>query len=157
MEEQTEAVIDFGSMSDEELRQWLADKYPGRKVERDGDEIVVTIPVNLHRRNGRQVIKAESLKEKSKDIELNDSVISAIAKACVWQEELESGQYGSIEELANAKNLGRTYVGRMLRLTSLSPSIVQSILTTGMPDISLRKLHENKSWLWEQQAIWANS
>ena len=47
-------------MNDEDIRKWLAEKYPGRSVEGDGDEIVVTIPVNFHRRNGRQMIQAQN-------------------------------------------------------------------------------------------------
>ena len=38
--------------------QALNEKYPGRMVYREGDRIVVKIPVQFRRRNGRQMIVA---------------------------------------------------------------------------------------------------
>ncbi len=52
----------------------------------------------------------------------------AIARAWQWQEELESGEYASIEELARAKKVDRTYVSRFLQLTSLAPEFVEVVL-----------------------------
>lgn len=152
MEEQTEAEIDFGSMSDEELRQWLADKYPGRKIERNGDEIVVTIPVNFHRRNGRQIVKAKRTEgDRVEGNSINETLVSAITKAFAWQEELESGRYESIEDLAKAKNVGRTYAGRVLRLTSLAPSLVEDIINGDEHELTLRKLHRGIAPAWTNQ------
>ena len=66
-----------------------------------------------------------------------------MAKAYRWQEQLESGQYASLEELAAADGVDRTYVSRILRLTSLSPEIVEAILNGNEPKgISLAKLHK---------------
>ena len=152
MEEQTEAEIDFGSMSDEELRQWLAEKYPGRKIERNGDEIVVAIPVNFHRRNGRQIVKAKRTEgDRVEGNNINETLVSAITKAFAWQEELESGEYDSIEGLAKAKNVGRTYAGRVLRLTSLAPSLVEDIINGDEYELTLRKLHGAIDPIWLNQ------
>jgi hypothetical protein len=60
--------------------------------------------------------------------ETNGSLVSALARACRWQEQLESGQYASLEELA-AAHVDRTYVSRILRLTSFSPEIVEAMRT----------------------------
>ena len=38
--------------------QALNEKYPGRMVYREGDRIIVKIPVQFRRRNGRQMIFA---------------------------------------------------------------------------------------------------
>ncbi len=44
-----------------------------------------------------------------------------------------------------------TYVGRMLRLTSLAPDIVEAILRGDEPDgISLRKLQKNLPVRWDE-------
>ena len=40
--------------------QSLDKKYPGRSVRRDGNQIVVTIPVKFYRRNGRQMVKSQA-------------------------------------------------------------------------------------------------
>ena len=45
--------------------------------------------------------------------ETNGSLVSALAKAYRWQEQLESGEYASLEDLAAAKGVDRTYVGRI--------------------------------------------
>ena len=152
MEKQAKPEIDLGSMCDEELRQWLAEKYPGRRVERDGDEIVVTIPVNFHRRNGRQFVKAKRTEADRVDgNKINETLVFAITKAFAWQEELESGRYESLEDLAKAKNVGRTYAGRVLRLTSLAPSLVEDIINGNEHELTLRKLHRGITHDWAAQ------
>ena len=155
MEKLAEPEIDFGSMNDEELRQWLAEKYPGRKIERDGDEIVVTIPVNFHRRNGRQMIKTMNPNSEPPNLGYVDNhVILAIAKAFQWQDELESGEYGSLDELAQAMKVDRSYVGRILQLTSLAPQIIQKIVDSETPNgISLRNLRRGIPVVWKDQ-VW---
>ena len=49
-----------------------------------------------------------------------------------------------------------TYVGRMLRLTSLAPDIIEAILRGDEPDgMSLEKLRKNMPVRWgEQRALW---
>lgn len=141
------------------MTQSLTKKYPGRSVRRDGNKIVVTIPVKFYRRNGRQMVASQPsgndfVRETRSNV--NTELATTIAKAWEWQEELESGKFGSIEELAQGKNVGRTYAGRLLRLTSLSPTIVESILKGGDSEISLRLLHKGIPHCWNQHDV-ANS
>ena len=76
----------------------------------------------------------------------------AIAWAWKWQEELESGEYSTIEELASAKKIDVSYARRMFRLNSLAPDIVEAILDDRAPDgLSLAKLHRGIPLSWEQQ------
>jgi transposase InsO family protein len=73
-------------------------------------------------------------------------------KADVWQEELESGRYNTIEELADAKKVGRTYASRVMRLTSFCPQIVESVLNGNETDgLSLRQLHKGIPDCWKEQ------
>ncbi|MCX7313482.1 MAG: hypothetical protein WCG92_09850 [Hyphomicrobiales bacterium] len=46
---------------------------------------------------------------------------------------LESGEYATIREIANAEKINETYVGRVLRLTLLAPDIVEAILNGRQP------------------------
>jgi DNA-binding MarR family transcriptional regulator len=70
----------------------------------------------------------------------------------MWQEQIESGQYSSLEELAQAIGMDRTLVSRIIRLTSLSPSIVERILAGDEPEgISLRVLRKGIPLLWCDQ------
>ena len=65
---------------------------------------------------------------------------------------LESGEYASLEDLAQAVSCDRTYVGRILRLTSLAPDIIEAILRGDEPDgLSLEKLRRNLPVRWDEQ------
>ena len=69
-----------------------------------------------------------------------------------WQAQLESGEYASLEDLAKDVGCDRTYVGRMLRLTSLAPDIIEAILRGDEPDgLSLEKLRKNLPVRWDEQ------
>ncbi|NBB81560.1 MAG: hypothetical protein GVY36_19325 [Verrucomicrobia bacterium] len=66
--------------------------------------------------------------------------------------QLESGEYASLEDLARDVGCDRTYVGRMLRLTSLAPDIIEAILRGQEPDgLSLEKLRKNLPVRWDEQ------
>ena len=58
----------------------------------------------------------------------NSDLLPAITKAYTSQEQLESGQFESLEDIAKEHRVDRNYVGRILQLTYLSPDIVESIL-----------------------------
>lgn len=53
----------------------------------------------------------------------------------------QSGDSGSIEELAKVKNVTRTYAGRVLRLTSLAPKLVKDVVNDNEHGSTLRKPH----------------
>ena len=128
--------------------------YPGLTVIRDGDAIVVRIPVRFYRRNGRQMVLTHGGDngKTTPDRENNVALVSALAKAYRWQEQLESGEYAGLEDLAAASGVDRTYVGRILRLTSLAPEIVERILNGDEPDgISLRRLQKGVPAVWAEQ------
>jgi hypothetical protein len=130
--------------------QALNEKYPGRKVYREGDRIVVRIPVQFQRRNGRQMIVAAG--EESQAGPDDNALAVAIARAWQWQEELETGDYASIEDLARAKKVDRTYASRILKLTSLAPEIVEAVLAgEDLAGLSLRQLRKGIPLLWREQ------
>lgn len=138
------------------------DRYPGLRVRRDGDAVVVHIPVRFRRRKGRQMIltdgDAAAVPTSRRDVsggelpEGSQTLIEAIAKGHRWQEQIESGEYAGLEELAHAVGVDRTYVSRMLRLAGLAPDIVEAILRGDEPDgLSLEKLRKNLPVRWEEQ------
>ena len=82
----------------------------------------------------------------------DNALALANTRACKWQEELESGEYSGVEELASAKKIDVSYVRRMLRLNSLAPDIVEAILQNDAPDhLSLRTLYRGTPLSWEEQ------
>ena len=134
--------------------QDLLQKYPGMTVFREDNAVVVRIPVNFRRRNGRQMVLTCGGEERpaQPDRQVNSALVSAVAKAYRWQEQLESGQYASLEELAAANGVDRSYAGRILRLTSLSPEIVEAILDGNEPKgLTLAKLHKRLPLIWSEQ------
>ncbi|AMV32094.1 hypothetical protein VN12_08220 [Pirellula sp. SH-Sr6A] len=124
-------------------------------VRRDGGKVVVSVPVRFYRRNGRQMILADDYTAESKPHESlppNTALVVNLARAWFWQEQLESGQFGCVEEIATANDVDRTYVSRILQLTSLSPSIVEKIMEGNEPaGLSLRKLRKGIPLVWEKQ------
>jgi hypothetical protein len=124
-------------------------------VRREGDSVIVSVPVRFYRRNGRQMILTEGGETEtcpSKDASMNNTLVSAIAKAYLWQEQLDSGRFEGLEDLAAANGVDRSYVGRILQLTSLAPDIVESILDgRNYADLSLRDFRKGIPVAWEEQ------
>jgi hypothetical protein len=95
---------------------------------------------------GAQLTKAQPRRD------TNETLVEAVAKAYRWQELIESGQYANLEDLAKGLKLDRSYVGRMLRLTSLAPDIVEAIVRGKEPEgISLRQLRDGVPLSWQEQ------
>jgi hypothetical protein len=134
-------------------------RYPGLCVRRDGDAVVVHIPMKLRRRNGQCLVLTEgeavpvSAAQHVEDTSgANRTLIEAIAKGYRWQSQLELGEYASLEDLAKDVGVDRTYIGRMLRLTSLAPDIIESVLRGNESNgLSLRKLQMNLPVRWDEQ------
>jgi hypothetical protein len=81
-------------------------------------------------------------------------MVKALARAFRWRKMLDSGAYGTLEDLARAKGVHSTYVSRVLRLTLLSPEIVKAILDGRQPTaIQLVNLLERFPLGWEGQRI----
>ncbi len=159
LRESIRAVLGLGNQNEfmseiDHVGKSPKESYPGLTVSHDGDAIVVRIPVRFHRRNGRQMVLTHggSNGQAAPERETNGSLVSALAKAYRWQEQLEWGEYASLEDLAAANGVDRTYVGRILRLTSLAPEIVERILDGDEPEgVSLRRLQKDLPLAWSDQ------
>jgi len=127
-------------------------RYPGLRVRRENGAVVVHIPMRFRRRNGRQMILTDGAPSSACESDANHTLIEAIAKAHRWQEQIESGEYAGLEDLAQAIGIDRTYAGRILRLTSLAPDIVEAILKgEESEDMSLRALQGGLPACWGKQ------
>lgn len=105
-----------------------------------------------HWRSGQQIVLTPENHHWKPERAANQTLVEAIAKAHRWQEQIESGEYAGIEDLAQALGVDRTYAGRLLRLTSLAPDIVEAILRGDEPDgISLTRLHSDLPACWADQ------
>jgi hypothetical protein len=100
----------------------------GTTVERDGNDLVVSIPMTLARGSGRKgIIVPDGLAEDRSAGPARDALIDALARAHYWQGLIDEGRYRTVTELAEGLGMGRSYLGRVLRLTLLAPDIVEGI------------------------------
>lgn len=60
-------------------------------------------------------------------------MVKAVARAHRWRRLLESGQFTSVTQLAEAEKINHSYLCRVMRLTLLAPDIVEAILDGRQP------------------------
>ena len=123
-------------------------------IDREGNEIVIRIPMQLKRRGGRkEIISPHGLPVvPARKSPTQEPLLTALARAFHWQDLLGSGRYKSIAELAEALQVDRSYVGRILRLRLLAPDIVDAIVEGQEPSgLSLERLTKAMPMLWEAQ------
>lgn len=64
----------------------------------------------------------------------------------------EYGRYSTLRELAKAEKINESYLARVLRLTLLSPSITEAILSGRQPDgLELARLLTPFPIEWKEQ------
>ena len=65
---------------------------------------------------------------------------------------IESGEYGSITDLAKAEDVNQSYACRILRLSMLAPSIVTTILNGRQDsDVMLKQVMKPLPVRWDEQ------
>ena len=80
-------------------------------------------------------------------------MFKALARGFRWRKLLETGVYGTIEEIAAAEKINSSYVSRLLRMTLLAPSIVEAILDGRQPaEMTLAGLMAPFAVSWAEQA-----
>jgi hypothetical protein len=81
-----------------------------------------------------------------------DPLLKALGRAWRWKRLLESGNYTSLKELAGDERVDKAYLSRLLRLTLLAPSILESILDgTLCNDVLLKDLIDSQVVDWAAQ------
>jgi hypothetical protein len=95
------------------------------------DTVTLHIPFRVPKRGGRKEMQLPSgaLPQRKTD----NTLIKALARAFRWQRMLESGEYASISELADRERIAFTYIARLLRLSLLSPEVVDAVLSGRQP------------------------
>jgi hypothetical protein len=125
----------------------------------DGSTLTVSIPLTFRKRGGRKlVIVPPGVDQWAPPRPRVDSaMVKAIARASRWRKLLETGMHTTIAEIAAAEKINESYVGRVLRLTLLSPEIVEAILDGRQPaDLQLKDLLRPfpVSWREQRAEIW---
>jgi hypothetical protein len=123
----------------------------------DGRTVTVRVPISIRRRGGRKLVLAPDGAEVTGAAvtrHVDNAVVKAVARAFRWREMLESGEYSTIREIADKEKINETYVGRVLRLTLLTPELVEAILNGRQPvGLQLGSVMERFPVAWDEQRV----
>jgi hypothetical protein len=120
----------------------------------DKETITVEVPLVIRRRGGRkQVVTPDGSPAFAPPrARIDSAMVKALARAFRWRKLLETGAYGTIDEIAKAEKINPSYVSRVLRMTLLAPEIVEAILDGRQePEMTLEKVMEPLPVDWEDQ------
>ncbi|MBB4002616.1 MAG: hypothetical protein V7704_19480 [Aurantimonas endophytica] len=97
--------------------------------------ITVRVPLAIRKRGGRKLVIAPTAEVglSTSGTRIDSSMIKAVARGHRWKGLLEAGTFASMAELAAAEKINPSYLSRILRLTLLSPSLIQAILDGRQP------------------------
>jgi hypothetical protein len=89
----------------------------------------VHLPFEIRKRGGRKLIVSPNGHEwHAAPAQVSKPLTKALGRAFRWRKLLENGEYSTIDEIAKAEKVNPSYVSRVLRLTLLSPQIIEGIL-----------------------------
>jgi hypothetical protein len=119
----------------------------------DPEDVTVHVPIAWPKRGGRKrVMTVAGSAPAATPRHVDDALIKALGRAHRWQRLLDSGAYDSIKALADAEKIDKSYLCKVLRLATLSPSITETILDGRQPDaLEFRRLLKPFPNEWEQQ------
>jgi hypothetical protein len=116
--------------------------------------VTVQISIAIRRRGGRKTVVAAHCAAtlpvaRSK---ATSGLVRSLAKAFYWRKLIEVGRFATIRELAIAEKVTSSYVGRLLRLTLLSPAAIEVFLNGRHRSVlTLADLVRTCSLNWEAQ------
>ena len=124
------------------------------EISGDGTSLTVTIPMAVRKRGGRKVVVSPVGAEPwaPSRPRIDNTLLRAVVQAFHWKQQLDSGQFATIIELAEAEQLDRSFVSHVLRLTLLAPELVEAILDGSQPrTMELQPLMRGLPVEWERQ------
>ena len=96
--------------------------------------MTIHIPVTFRQRGGRkQILSPSGSAPWSSAPRVDAALLKAVVRAYRWREMLENGKYSCAADLAKAEKVNDSYLSRILRLTLLSPDIVEAIVIGRQP------------------------
>ena len=133
-------------------------------LEFDGDALLlhgangaltVSIPIRIKRYSGRsQVVVPQGLSAMVTGEAMPTALQVALARGHRWLRQIESGKVANIAAIAKQENVDRSYISRMVNLTTLAPDIQAAILDETLPgSVSLFDLAIDTPLSWEEQRM----
>jgi len=116
------------------------------------ETVTVHIPFRMVKRGGRKEMQLPD--GASNQRKVDNTLVKALARAFRWKRMLESGEFATIAELAQREGIAPSYMTRVMRLTLLSPDIVEVILDGRQePEVTLARLMSYFPGDWEGQRV----
>jgi len=118
------------------------------------DTVTLHVPFRFVKRGGRKEMQlpADAPQQRKTD----NTLVKALARAFRWKRKLESGEFTTINELAEREGIAVSYLTRVLRLTLLAPEVVEAVLDGRQgPEVTLARLLERfpVEWTLQRQRI----
>lgn len=118
------------------------------------DTITLHVPFRVIKRGGRKEVQLPDGAPVQR--KTDNTLIKALARAFRWKRMLETGEFATINELAEREGIAPSYLTRVLRLTLLAPEIIEAILDGRQrPEVTLGRLLDGFPVEWERQ--WLDS
>ena len=120
------------------------------------DTMTIHVPFRVVKRGGRkEMVLPDGAAQARKP---DNTLVKALARAFRWKRMLESGEFASISELAEREGIAFTYMARLMRLSLLSPELVDAVIDGRQPaHITLANLMDPFPADWkEQHALWSD-
>jgi len=112
-------------------------EFPGDAMmlrSQDGG-VTVAIPIRIQRYSGRrQVVVPQGISASLNGQRAPTASQVALARGHRWLRQIEGGQARNLAEIADREKIDRSYVSRMVNLTTLAPDIQVAILDETLPE-----------------------
>lgn len=121
-----------------------------------GQQRVTVVPLTIRRKQNRKVMIPPAGDDSILGTGGHDlPMIRMLGKAFYWQRLLDEGRYPTANDLARSLKLEPGWVAEVLRLTTLAPDIIESVLDGRQPrDLNLHTLRGRRDQLprdWGEQ------
>jgi len=114
------------------------------------ETVTVHIPFRLVKRGGRKEMQMPDGAPSQRKID--NTLVKAVARAFRWKRILESGEFTTIAELAEREGIAAPYLTRTMRLSHLTPDLVEAILDGCQPrHLTLEVLRQPLPEDWAEQ------
>ena len=120
------------------------------------ETVTVTVPFAIRKRGGRTLVITPdgATSAPAPRIRVDSTLLKALARGFRWRKLLETGEFSTIQEIADAENINPSYVSRVLRLTLLAPEIVETILAGKQPErLTMAKAMQPFPLEWQRQVF----
>ena len=105
----------------------------GDAIQRREPKLTTVIPVRNKRHGGRKVVIPARGTPEAQTPEHHEPILNALARAYHWQRLLDEGRMSSEVEIARQDGLNQSSVNELLRLTLLTPDIIELLLAGRQP------------------------